>query len=232
MPIRWIVFDAVGTLIHPDPPLHMAYQRIGAKYGSQLEPAEVGRRIKRAMIAEREIPAGPTDEGVERTFWSNVVRSVLDDISPESPAGQACFAELLEHFARPESWQMFADVEETLPQLRKQGFRLAIASNFDARLHRVIAGFPVLKTCLDQRFVSTEVGFRKPDARFFAAAARTCQAQPQELLMVGDDELADAKAAVDAGWHGAWLLRSTTPEVETANRYRVLRSLTELLKLR
>ena len=55
--IRCIAFDVVGTLLFADPPVHMAYHRIGRKFGSQLDPESVRQKFRDAMSC-REGAAG------------------------------------------------------------------------------------------------------------------------------------------------------------------------------
>ena len=50
--IRAVYFDAVGTLIHPDPPAPQVYGAIGKKYGSRLPVAEIARRFREAFGEE------------------------------------------------------------------------------------------------------------------------------------------------------------------------------------
>src|SRR5690606_22746605 len=133
-------FDAVGTLIFPDPPVHLAYYRIGRKYGSKSTPSEVLHRFRTAMAAPQSsrtgsqsppLPDGGTTTGngeeLERRYWRGIVGEVLPDVADPD----ACFEELFAHFAHPASWQCFADVEETLLEANRRGHRLALASNFD-----------------------------------------------------------------------------------------------------
>ena len=40
--VRAVFFDAVGTMIHPDPPAATVYARVGRRFGSRL-PAEAVR---------------------------------------------------------------------------------------------------------------------------------------------------------------------------------------------
>lgn len=199
--IRWIAFDAVGTLIFPDPPVHLAYYRVGQKFGSQFSPAEVRTRFETAY-AERVQglwSSAAACEAGEREFWQSVVADVLPDVNDP----QACFEELFAHFADPASWQCLADVEETLGELAARGYRLAIASNFDARLHRICDGLPELGN-ITARIVSSEVGAGKPRPAFFEAVLSACECRVSELLMIGDDyenDVAGPRALGIAAWH-------------------------------
>lgn len=208
---RAIVFDAVGTLITPDPSAGVAYHRAGRRYGSQLGEREVAARFSTAFRTTLR-DAGPephrTDEPTERRFWRAVVRRVFDDLPPDAAA--ACFDDLFAHFARPESWRVYPDVRPALRELRRLGVTLAIASNFDARLHAVAAGHPEL-AALDRRFVSSEIGWRKPHPRFFQTVCENLGLPTADVLYVGDEPESDIASAQAAGLPAILLRRDGPP---------------------
>lgn len=222
--IKCIAFDVVGTVLFADPPVHMAYHRIGRKFGSQLDPVTI-RQAFRAAMSRRSANLGAADdilgnsalegappadghatsEAAEADFWRSVIREVLPDVEDQ----ESCFQALFEHFALPTAWSCFMDVEETLPILANRGYTIALASNFDARLHTVCEGHPVLKG-ISRRVVSSEIGHRKPSPRFFARLVHECGCEPSEVLMVGDDAEHDVRAAFNYGIQALHLDRSGT----------------------
>jgi putative hydrolase of the HAD superfamily len=148
------------------------------------------------------------------------VAAVIDDITDAN----ACFAELFDHFARPDSWSCFEEVPVVLARLRAQGYRLAIASNFDSRLHAVCDGFAALRD-LDLRIISSEVGCRKPGRGFFEALVARAACDAGEVLMVGDDLANDIAGARQAGLQAVLINRRGSAEPGEIG------SLLELLKL-
>jgi len=119
---------------------------------------------------------------------------VIDDI----PDTAECFNFLFAHFARPKSWHCFDDVPEILSRLENRGYSVAVASNFDRRLHEVCNGIPALRT-IKVRVISSEVGFRKPSRGFFDALVVQAGCDACEVLMVGDDASNDVAGARRAG---------------------------------
>lgn len=220
---RWIVFDAVGTLITPAPGVAEAYAEAGRRHGTRLSADEIGGRFRTAY-AESDRTCFPPDrrgrtsEAEEIARWRWIVAQVLPDVADR----EACFRELWEHFARPDSWRVCPDAAETLPRLVERGCRLALASNFDSRLHALCAGEPALSG-IALRCISTELGWRKPAPEFYAALAAACAAAPSELLMIGDDWECDVAAARRAGLQALQIDRRAA--VPTAD---VLTSLTQL----
>lgn len=211
---RGIALDAVGTLIFAKPAVSAAYSEIGSRYGSQQSAEQIKGRLAEAMRRAGELSvarfgeADRTDEDHERDFWRQVVCEVLPDLhEPE-----ACFAELFEHFARPESWQCFDDVARTLTELERRGYRVLIASNFDARLNRVCDGLPGLRA-VRRRVISSLVGYRKTHPGFYRAVAEAAECDASEVLMVGDDLANDVESARAAGLAAVHLRRESVPRL-------------------
>lgn len=227
--VRLIVFDAVGTVITPHPSVKSIYTRIGRKYGSQLPEDEVDRRFRAVFRAtERngasDLPdlsdatAWQTSEAAEYGRWREIVATVLDDVR-DLPA---CFDELFHHFARSDAWQVYPDVAPALTHLREQGFELALASNFDARLHTVCDALPDLAP-ISNRHISSLVGVRKPARAFFEAIVAAHGLNPADVLMIGDDAINDVEGARACGLRAIRINRKTPPLAGE------LSSLTELI---
>lgn len=217
--IRWVLFDAVGTLIYPDPPVADVYYAAGQQFGSRLSIHEIRQRFAAALTANYS-GGGPTNETNERQRWRSIVSHVISDVAD---AREAIYEHLWEHFARPQHWRLYDDVAETLSELRRRGFQLGIASNFDARLTGIVEGHLALKPC-EAVFVSSKVGYTKPDARFFRAIEKRLGIDPAQIALVGDDEVSDVQGATAAGWRAVRLDRdSTKPNSGT------IHSLAELL---
>src|SRR5262249_32251890 len=142
-PIRAIYFDAVGTLIHPQPSAAAVYAEVGARHGSSYRREQIGQRFTAAFQKQEALDrqhGWKTSEARERERWRDIVAEVLDDVRD----AVACFAELYEHFARPDAWTCEPGVAELLANLQRGGYVLGLASNYDHRLHAVIAGLTPL----------------------------------------------------------------------------------------
>jgi len=225
-PIRAVLFDAVGTLIHPDPPVAEVYFGAGRKFGSKLEREDIAGRFQRAFQVEEQadrFPLPPTTEGPalqrrptsehrERQRWRGIVESVFSDVTGDD--GQL-FATLWEHFAVSSNWRAFADVPTTMMQLEQQGLTLGIASNFDRRLLSISEGLPPLAACTNV-FCSSLIGYPKPSPEFFRAVEHELKLSPGEILLVGDDWENDHEGATAAGWQAIHLDRSSARDDATS----------------
>ncbi len=195
--IRAIFFDAVGTLIHPEPPAGLVYAEVGRRYGSRLTPAEVVRRFAAAFARQEALDLANvlrTSEERELRRWQQIVAEVLDDVS--DPA--ACFADLYRHFGLPEAWRCEPEVAVVLETLQARGYRQGIASNYDHRLRPVVEGLAALRP-LREVVISSEVGWRKPAPGFFAALMDRTGLAADGILLVGDDLVNDYEGARACG---------------------------------
>jgi putative hydrolase of the HAD superfamily len=206
-PVRCVLFDAVGTLIYADPPVHVAYATSASQFGLTLHEAVVERRFTEAFRKHYRHDAldddGTTSEDIERNRWRAIVNEVFHEVAP----CDLLFEQLWNHFALPTSWRLFADVTNCLRRLSDRGLTLGVASNFDRRLFEICRSHPPLDR-FEYLFVSSQVGVRKPAREFFRAIERATNLEPQQLMLIGDDWTVDYLAAMSAGWHTVYLNRS------------------------
>ncbi len=222
--LRAVVFDAVGTLLHPDPPAVIVYSRVTRRFGSQVSEAMIERRFRRAFQDEEQLDregGWQTSETREIERWRHIVGRVLDDVRDL----ETCFRELFHHFARPESWCCQPDAGRVLEAMAGRGLTLALASNYDSRLRTVVQGKPELRA-IRHLIISSEVGWRKPAKEFFAAVCRSVGQPPDKILYVGDDPINDYQGATAAGLRAVLF----DPKREETGVLRVTQ-LTELLAL-
>jgi putative hydrolase of the HAD superfamily len=194
-----VFFDAVGTLIHPEPPAPAVYLAAARRHGSRLDLPAVEARFRAAFARQEAIDrAGQlrTSEERERARWRAIVGEVLDDVA----GADRCFDELFAHFSRPASWRCEPGAAATLAALADRGYLLGMASNYDARLRGVAAGLPELRA-IRHFVISSEVGWRKPAPEFFAAMCETAGLLPEQVLFVGDDPHNDGDGGRGAGLH-------------------------------
>ena len=225
---RAVFFDAVGTLLFPEPPPAEVYAEAGRRHGSDLSREQVAERFRQAFRREEEKDAAASwaiDPERERLRWSAIVRSVFNGTGA-AVATDEVFAELWDHFARPEAWRVDPDAPAVLNEFAQRAYVLGIASNFDRRLHQLLDRLPELKP-IAKRVLSCEVGWRKPDWQFFEAVITAAGCVPAEILFVGDDPVGDYDAAELAGLHA--VLVDRTAQTNTARRS--VRRLRDLLGL-
>jgi putative hydrolase of the HAD superfamily len=230
--VEWVVFDAVGTVIDPEPSVAQAYHLIGRQFGSERTLEDVRSRFKTAFADTENQDRSPgtagmvTSAAVEEARWRHIVAAVF----PEVEDAEGCFQRLHEYFAEPTAWRAFDDTLPTLHSLSERDIRLAIASNFDHRLHPICDGIAALGL-FERRFISSELGFRKPSADFYREIVSGLNVASEQILMVGDGLKNDVEGALSVGMHAVLIDRNIARESSDGNtevRYNVIRSLTEL----
>jgi FMN hydrolase / 5-amino-6-(5-phospho-D-ribitylamino)uracil phosphatase len=120
--------------------------------------------------------------------------------------------------------EFYDDVRPALTRLRG-AYRIFAVSNGNADLAR--CGIADL---FDGHITAISAGAAKPDARIFAALAEMARVDPEEVLHVGDDPLADVVGARQAGMQTAWLNReSRSWPLALAPPARTISTLAEIL---
>ena len=199
--IRAVLFDAVGTLIYPNPPVAEVYHCEALRLGSKYSVPEIAGRFR--AVIKRHHQGGETSEELERERWRRIVYDVIDDVQDSQ---QLLLTALWKHFGTASSWRLFDDIAPAWKELARCGYLLGIASNFDGRLRTICQGHAPLDECR-HIFVSSEVGFPKPESRFYQGVEERLGLRPEQILLIGDDEAADVTGPIVAGWQAIWLRR-------------------------
>ena len=88
---------------------------------------------------------------------------------------------------------------ETLETLKNKGYRLFAASNSFGHLQRSRLAHAGILDFFEDTYISMDIGYDKPDIRFYQEALRRCGLQPSEVLMIGDSMTTDVLGAQAAG---------------------------------
>jgi putative hydrolase of the HAD superfamily len=195
--VQAVFFDAVGTLIHPEPPAAAVYAQVGRRFGSHISTSAIRERFAAALAREEMLDRQRglrTSEDRERQRWQRIVATVLDDVDDATP----CFQELHRHFGLPAAWRVHAEGALVVEELSRRGYLVGLASNYDHRLRSVVAGLTELRS-ISHLVISSEVGWRKPAPEFFAALGRATGLPAPRILHVGDDPDNDYEGARRAG---------------------------------
>ena len=135
--------------------------------------------------------------GGEAGFWRRFVGTVFGRVG-----GGALPEELLDglvaHFAEDRHWTVDPETPRVLAELRAEGLRLAVVSNWDSTLPALLARLG-LADAVDAIVVSALVGVSKPARGIFDEAVRRAGVAHAEALHVGDSLTADYHGARDAG---------------------------------
>jgi putative hydrolase of the HAD superfamily len=218
-----VSLDAGGTLFEAREPVGETYARHARAAGFAVDPADMEDGFRLAFAAAPPLAAppsaGPAERhAFERAWWRQIVARALDHSLGEDGARAAgarserLFDGLFAHYATATAWRVFPDAIPTLADLAGRHIQVGILSNFDGRLHRLVADLglaPYLRVVVP----SSEAGAAKPSPEAFASLSRSLGAPPANgCLHVGDSLHEDVYGAASFGWHAAWLQRRGTGE--------------------
>ncbi len=197
-----LLFDAAGTLIRTAEPVENVYQRIFSRHGLKADATHLRAAFREAFAAVPEPDFATHAEGdaAERHWWRAVVErtAVAAGVRADFPAFDDCFHELFDHYAAGSAWEPYPEVPAILVRLAASGHRLAVVSNFDRRLHRVLHELDLARH-FDLILTSADVRARKPAPHLLVRALDEFGVAATAACLVGDSPRDDAGAAAAAG---------------------------------
>jgi putative hydrolase of the HAD superfamily len=201
---RAVLFDAAGTLIEPRVPIGETYARVAENYGAGMTAWRVGDAFARVWRSAPAMvyPGLPPEASArrEREAWRAIVRQtyLAADSAIRPNDFDACFEELFAYYATGAAWRVRKGAEDALVALRAARVATAVVSNFDYRLHGILADVG-LGALLDLVWLPSNAGVAKPDLAMFRSALSALRVAPGRALFVGNDEQKDLAGARAAG---------------------------------
>jgi putative hydrolase of the HAD superfamily len=186
--VRALFFDVGSTLLRPHPSVGAVYAAIAGRHGITTTADEMERAFRQSWTALK----GPDLTVSRKEWWRQLVFRTLGQDN------HACFEELYETFARPDVWQVFPDVEETLREARSRGLHVGVISNWDERLRPLLDKIGLAQS-FDSITISCEVGTEKPRAEIFLAALQAANVYAGQAVHVGDSYSEDVRGAESVG---------------------------------
>src|SRR5439155_21021759 len=116
--IRAVFFDAVGTLIFPEPGATVVYADVARRHGLELSARVIRDRFLAAYRTEEaadRLAGWVTSEPREIARWRRIVGESLPGVP------DPCFRELFDHFAQPSAWTVNADAPVVFAALQEHG---------------------------------------------------------------------------------------------------------------
>ncbi len=231
MAIKAIFFDAAGTLIKPARRVGETYAVLARKYGIEVSAAEIAERFRLCFHSAPPLafPGAPAAriEDLERAWWKDLVRRIFEPWDGFQRFDDY-FAELFAYFAQPDAWTLYPEVAETLSALEKRSIVLSVISNFDSRLIGILEGLGAANW-FEHIFVSSRVGYAKPDRQIFHTALERHSLKAGDALHVGDSEEKDLHGANNAGLKGVLVERNGASNSNLSPRITSLRGILSLL---
>lgn len=220
-PIRHILFDLGGTLMHAQknwvPILAQGDQALGEKlleHNIKLNPKTFRARLHE-YYEQR-------DKDNRETTYHFVLSELLTALGyaevPESVIRSALDAL---YSVTQSNWILEEDAADTLQKLKSKNYQLGIFSNAgdDKDVQELIEAFGI-RPYFDFVLTSAACFYRKPHPRAFEIALAQWNISPNEAAMVGDSLEADMYGAKNLGMSAIWITRRAQFKDEDMRRFK------------
>jgi len=194
--LRAVLFDAGGTLIHPD------YRRVAAvmqRVVGRAPPREAFVAAEYAGRAAIEAVMNGDGASTDGGRWTAHFLAMFADLGFTSEEIRALAPPVQAEHRAANLWtDPQPGAAEGLASLREAGYLVGCVSNADGTVDKLLAGAGFAEHLA---FVvdSGAVGIEKPDPRIFDLALALAAVRPEEALYVGDLYPVDVVGARRAG---------------------------------
>jgi HAD superfamily hydrolase (TIGR01549 family) len=226
MTVRAVLFDVDFTIARPGPELGPeGYQRLGERFGLELDPSRYKQARERAVEGIRRHPELEHDEEIWVAFTERIIRGM----GGEADSAHDCAVAMTEAWEHAEHFELYEDALPVLEELRVQGLKLGLVSNTGRNLDEFVAHH---RLDVDAAIGSGAFGRTKPHPTIFRAVLERLAIEPAEAAMVGDSPEDDVDGARAAGIEAAFLLDRDDRYPEIGDRLPDLYALPAALGLR
>jgi len=226
MNVRAVLFDVDFTIARPGPELGPeGYQRLGRRFGLELEPASYPEAREKAIEGIRRHPELEHDEEIWVAFTERIIRNM----GGNADSAYACAVAMTRAWEHAEHFELYEDALPVLEQLRAHDLKLGLVSNTGRDLNEFVAHH---RLDVDAVLGSRAFGRTKPHPAIFEAVLERLGVAPSDAAMVGDSPEDDIEGARAAGIEAAILLDRDNRYPEIADRLPDLFALPAALGLR
>ena len=202
--IRWIFFDAVGTLFRVRGSVGKIYSRHASYFGfvptrNDISYSQIDRAFSKAFQEVQTVSplVAMIDLRAQKEWWYNVVRRTFAPLG-HFPEIESFFESVYDLFGTAAAWELEPWCRQVLELLKLSGQRLGIISNFDTRIFSVLESLGIRES-FELVVVSAESPYAKPDHAMFRMVVEQVGVPPDQCLHVGDHLKEDYEAAQAAG---------------------------------
>ena len=199
--IAAVFFDLYGTLAGFKPSRYEIQSTACADFGISVTPDGIlrGYRLADAFMAKqnRVRPLRSLSDTERDDFFAGYEQRVLKGSDVEVTVERA--AQIWRRVRQvPYAMALFDDVAPTLETLRSRGLTLGVVTNMNRGSGEILADFG-LDGRVDFAVTSIEARSEKPHAPIFREALRRANAEPREVVHVGDQLESDVEGARRVG---------------------------------
>jgi len=196
-PTQAVLLDALGTLLTFEPPAPYLRAELGERFDVHVSEELAAAAIKAEIAYYR----AHLHEGRDTASLAELRRrsaAAMEPVLGFDPGVDVLLAAL--------RFRAYPDAAPALQQLRADGLRLVVVSNWDASLHERLEETG-LAPLVDGAIASAELGHAKPDGAIFARALELVGSPAAAALHAGDSPDADVEGALAAGLRAVLVAR-------------------------
>jgi putative hydrolase of the HAD superfamily len=199
---RAVLLDALGTLVHFEPPAPLLRAALRERLGVDVAP----EASEAAMKAEIAYYRAHLHEGRDAASLADLRRRSAEAMRPALGVD----ADLTEALLDALRFRAYPDAAPALATLRSRGLVIVVVSNWDHSLHERLAETG-LAPLVDHAVASAELGQAKPDRAIFEHALGLAGVEPGSALHAGDSPREDVEGALAAGLRAVLVARRERP---------------------
>jgi HAD superfamily hydrolase (TIGR01509 family) len=203
--VRACIFDAGGTLVHPDwPRLARIAEEVSGRSFESSEMSRAFGEMLRAVGIEMQREGFVLPDEMKRPHWT--FRRMYGALGLDEATCEGVMDRLADSHVERHVWcGIDHEVPRVLDELKRQGLIIAVISNTeDGRLIDSLEESGIADS-FDLLIDSHLVGHRKPDAAIFRLTLERLKLEAHEAAYVGDSYAHDALAARAVGLRGILL---------------------------
>lgn len=144
-----------------------------------------------------------------QTWWAKIQSFIIHSLIKQKICNLIVAKKIAEkypnRFKDPIYWKLFPDTLKVLETLQKQNHNLYIVSNHVPEAREIISNLKI-DHFFDKMFLSYEVGYEKPNKKFFDIARKKAK-KSNIHIFIGDNIINDIKGSLNAGFDYAILVR-------------------------
>lgn len=225
--VKFVWFDLGNTLVHVKK--EKAYQQKLQAYQIQRTIPEIALAFHLAdKTFMRDFP-GLLGKGYEQYAekYFHTLHTFLN-IDPNKLPGN--FIEP-EHPKQPKGkWEAFPSTLQTLENLKEQGIRIGLISNWNDTA-RTVLDDTQLTSYFEKIIISSEVGMEKPDQRIFEIALDAIDIPADECIYVGDNYYDDVVGSKQVGMDSILINAFGKKGIEEIHHPFIISNISELLTM-
>ena len=207
-PLRAVFLDIGDTVMRPNPSWEDVYAIAFKEFGVEVEMADLHAALRRAYHHGGWGMEGGFDPTEETSFRRTVQidAAAIAELGLE-PMPEAFYRRLAELFMVTSHWHIFPDAYPTLTALQERGLKVGAVSNWVWSLPELLHTLDLVKH-FDFIAASARIGYEKPHRRIFEWALEQADAEPSQVIHVGDHVDADVLGARAVGIDGVLIDRT------------------------